>query len=313
MSIAGIHLVFKGKAASAGAVCAVVAGLCGPASASSPAGVEVANTARLSYLDSGEERSATSNTVRLRVLQVLDVRVEAAEAFRDPRDGSCSLGFRISNPGNGPQTYRLDVAASGFGPQTPALTVEGGEPGRLTLAASGSGLARLRGGSIGDACRAELTATAEAGHGAPGLLLPGAGLQGVDAVVGATGARGRAEASVAPTGGVGGGAGDVRVMKRQSVRDPDGGARTVPGAIVTYTLEVDLGDRPVSAVGLADPIPAGLAYVPGSLRLDAAALTDAADGDGGRFDGRAVEVRLDAAAARRRVVTFQTRILQPGA
>lgn len=101
---------------------------------------------------------------------------------------------------------------------------------------------------------------------------------------------------------------EAALVKTQSVRAPDGSARAVSGAVVTYTLAARL---PAGAEGarIDDPVPAGASYVPGSLRLDGTPLTDAADDDAGRFDGAAVAVALDpGAAARARTVTFQVRL-----
>jgi uncharacterized repeat protein (TIGR01451 family) len=62
------------------------------------------------------------------------------------------------------------------------------------------------------------------------------------------------------------------------------GCRIAPGSIVTYRIELV---APVSAnldgLVLADPIPSGMSYVPGSIVVNGAAKTDAADGDQADF------------------------------
>ncbi|MEI9849934.1 MAG: hypothetical protein WDN24_02545 [Sphingomonas sp.] len=57
------------------------------------------------------------------------------------------------------------------------------------------------------------------------------------------------------------------------------------------------------------PSPPGTDYVPGSIRLDGTALTDAADADAGSFDGAGVRVALgDVAAPATRRIEFQVKI-----
>ncbi|HVH11823.1 MAG TPA: DUF11 domain-containing protein, partial [Longimicrobium sp.] len=70
------------------------------------------------------------------------------------------------------------------------------------------------------------------------------------------------------------------------------------GDTLTYTLSwANRGDATAPGASLADPLPAGVRYVPGSLRLNGAPLTDDADGDAGRVERAAdgtetVHVRL---------------------
>ncbi len=93
---------------------------------------------------------------------------------------------------------------------------------------------------------------------------------------------------------------------QRAARSP--GARPVSGAIVTYRLEAAF---PVAApaVVIDDAIPAGTVFVPGSVTLDGAAQSDAADVDAARFDGTAVRVALgDQPGGTTRIVRFQVRI-----
>lgn len=127
------------------------------------------------------------------------------------------------------------------------------------------------------------------------------------------------------TGGTGGGGTDggtsqpatfhvgkvsAQLIKTQSVVDPTGGARAIPGSVVTYSLEARFGSGvALSQAMVSDPIPAGATYVAGSLTLDGAPLSDAADSDAGRFAGAGIEVGLgDIAAPTVRTVTFKVRI-----
>ncbi len=72
-------------------------------------------------------------------------------------------------------------------------------------------------------------------------------------------------------------------FKSQSVRAADGSQNAVRDAVITYTLEARFSDA-VTGARIVDPIPDGTVFVPGSLMLDGAALTDGADGDAGRFE-----------------------------
>jgi len=67
------------------------------------------------------------------------------------------------------------------------------------------------------------------------------------------------------------------------VRAADGSQNAVRDSVITYTLEARF-TAAVTGARIADPIPAGTVFVPGSLTLDGAPLSDAADGDAGRFD-----------------------------
>ncbi len=73
------------------------------------------------------------------------------------------------------------------------------------------------------------------------------------------------------------------LFKRQSVRAADGSQNAVRDSVITYTLEARFAGA-VTGARIADPIPLGTVFVPGSLTLDGAPLSDAADGDAGRFD-----------------------------
>lgn len=84
------------------------------------------------------------------------------------------------------------------------------------------------------------------------------------------------------------------------VNDPFNGAvnpKAIPGAVVRYTITVTNNSTTTGAdsVVLTDQIPTNTTFVPGSLTLNAAALTDGADADAGRFEaGPPAQVVVDA-------------------
>jgi len=77
------------------------------------------------------------------------------------------------------------------------------------------------------------------------------------------------------------------------VSDPVAGTtnpHAIPGAVMLYTITVTNSSTTsaASAVVLTDAIPANTTYVAGSMTLNAAALTDASDADGGTTTGAPV-------------------------
>jgi hypothetical protein len=69
------------------------------------------------------------------------------------------------------------------------------------------------------------------------------------------------------------------------------------------------GTGSLANLRVADPVPAGTTYQPGSLTLDGGPLTDADDADSGSFTGTAISVGLgNVAAGTTRTITFQVKI-----
>jgi uncharacterized repeat protein (TIGR01451 family) len=100
----------------------------------------------------------------------------------------------------------------------------------------------------------------------------------------------------------------IRVNLAKSVDRP---TATV-GDVVTYTITYTaIGAGTATALQIADVVPLGASYVPGTLRFRGAPVTDAADADAGAFDAanNAVVVRAgDVAAGQSGTVSFQTRV-----
>jgi uncharacterized repeat protein (TIGR01451 family) len=86
----------------------------------------------------------------------------------------------------------------------------------------------------------------------------------------------------------------LAVVKSSAIiSDPVNGVtspRAIPGATMEYTITVTNSSTTAaaSAVTLTDSIPANTTYVAGSMKLNAVALTDAADADGGSTTGAPV-------------------------
>lgn len=103
------------------------------------------------------------------------------------------------------------------------------------------------------------------------------------------------------------GLGFVMNKRVLSVADPLGGVLLMPGATVTYQITVNLaGVGAATGLVVSDPIPANLTYVPGSIVVGGAAMTDAIDADSAQFATNTVTVSLgNVAAPASVVITFR--------
>lgn len=317
-------------AAALGLACLVPAGAL---AAGTAAGTAIVNTAQVTYTLGSTTTSATSNTITLRVAELLDASVTPLVPVQNVRSGDVGrvLPFRVTSVGNGPESWRLEIDAARPGdqfdptPQAPVLYLDTDNSGSLTPAdlpyvPGTNDPALLPDGSVlvfavldvpagltdGDRGTVLLRATALTGSGAPGTVFPGLGEGGGDAVAGASGARPSATADLLVAGF------DIAVVKSVTVDDGAGGTQPLPGARLTYELRVTVtGPGTAPALVLTDAVPASTTYVPGSLLLDGGALTDAADADAGELAvGPVVTVRLGdvAGGSPVKVVRFAVRI-----
>jgi uncharacterized repeat protein (TIGR01451 family) len=296
-----------------------------------PANTAISNTATATFTDpGGQPRTVNSNTSTLRVDELLGAVVVSNDAGNvgvlSPDDDR-PLSYTITNPGNGSEPYTLSANASlggdQYDPTDVRIYLDNGngifEPGVDTLYSPGVNDPVLgpdqsrvvfitsdtpAGRAIGDTAAARLTATAVTGSGAPGTTFAGQGTGGVDAVVGATTATANAQGvyAVSQT--------QSTLTKSQTVLDPFGGNHPIPGAVITYTITMNLsGTGTITGAQIDDAIPANTTYVAGSLTLDTVSQTDAADADAGRFTGTAIAVNLGSVPApATHTVTFQVRI-----
>ena len=71
----------------------------------------------------------------------------------------------------------------------------------------------------------------------------------------------------------------MSLLKSASIVDPFGGSDPVPGATITYSIDVTVtGAGTATGVVISDPIPVDTTYVNSSMALGGAPLTDAVDG-----------------------------------
>lgn len=300
--------------------------------AGTAAGLQIDNTASVAYTLGSATITEPSNTVSIVVAEVLDTTVTLQSAAVSVSPGSTNqvLVYRVTNTGNGSEPFRLtiDNAIGGddFDPvaATPVIYFDADSSNSLTPAdtpytpggndpvlAADAFTTVLVVNSIptplanGARGFSQLRAAALTGTGAPGTVFAGQGTAGTDAIAGTTGGDGDATGEYLVA--------DLRLtaVKSATVLDPFGGSRPMPRAQVTYQVVITpTGSGTASGVVFTDPIPANTTYVPASLRLNGAALTDdGADADAGSYQStptRAVRVALGSLgqAAGPQTITF---------
>ena len=293
------------------------------------AGTLIENTASATYDGGAGPVTIPSNTITVKVDELLDVTVTSRDSGPvSAAPGSAVLTFELTNTGNGPEAYTLAanpaVAGNDFDTTVNGLAVDTNgngvyDPGvdqMLTGPATTAAIAAdasltvfvlvtIPGGvADGDQSDVSLLAEAVTGTGAPGTAFTGQGAGGGNAIVGSTGANATA------TGSLSVGITDVDLIKSATVLDPFGGTGIVPGATITYAIRAEVrGSGSVSDLVVTDAAPADTTYVAGSLKLDGATLTDAADADAGRSGTSGISVDLGTVSGgSSRTVTFQVTI-----
>ena len=294
------------------------------------AGTLIQNTATASYTSGGGTVTMQSNTVTVKVDQVIGVAVTTLTSSPVTIGaGTSVLTYQVTNNGNGSDTFDLtgapNVSGNAFNAtlQTVAIDSNGNgtyDPGVDTVISNGAAsqamapdaaikvflvVAAPAGATDTQTSQVRLTATSAIGSGTPGTLFAGKGVGGVDAVVGATGGTanslGALIASLAT----------VTLTKSATINDPYGGANPVPGAIVTYAIVAHVaGSGTATGLTINDPFPTGTTYQVGTLMLNGAGLTDAADTDAGAVSASAVAVTLGnvAGGGADKTITFKVKI-----
>lgn len=304
-------------------------GLLVPANAAAggvTAGTLIENTAVASYDDGAGARTINSNTVTVRVDELLDVTLTSLDPGPvSTRPGDAVLTFELTNQGNGPEAFNLSanpaVAGNDFDVTVRSIAIDSNGNGTydagideiLTAPQTTAVLAADAtltvfvlvtvpdGASDTQTSNVALTAEAVTGSGAPGTVFADAGVDGGDAIVGTTGALATARGQLVV------GVARVELIKSVTLRDPFGGTSAVPGTIATFTILARVsGSGTINDLIVTDAIPEGTTYAPGTLALDNAALSDVEDGDAGAAsDAAGIAVDLgDIAADGSHTVTF---------
>lgn len=319
----------------AAAICASLFGAAPAMAVGTPAGTIIQNTATVVFDLAGTPVTLQSNTTVITVVERIDVVVtrQSPQILVAPGDNNRAILFTLTNTGNGSETFGLAVDSALGGddfdpnPAVPSIYFDSDASGDLTVGdiaySAGSNDPVLAAdasvdvfivndipGTVvnGQLGLSQLTATALTGTAAPGTVYAGQGDGGVDAVIGTSGG------SDADTGEYLVSDVMISIIKSQAVADPFGGLQAVPGATITYTITIEVTSSGTATASVFnDLIPTYTSYVPGSILLNAVALTDATDADAGEYDtsgAPAVVVRLGdlTVADGIQTVNFQVRI-----
>lgn len=315
---------------------AAVAGLLGTAIVSVPAqaagvvaGTLIQNTATATFTSGTSTGSIQSNTVTVKVDELLDVSVSGLTTGAvTTASGEAILAYSLTNTGNGPEAFviGLDPAVAGNafdvtvqsifadtngnGSYDPGVDQPLGAGATTALLAPDTSLKLFVVVSLpadagdGETSQLRLTADAATGTGAPGTVFAGQGDGGGDAVAGASGGTGTALDSVLAS------LASVSLLKTATIADPFRGTQPVPGATVTYTLVATVsGTGSANGLHITDIIPAGTTYMPGSLTLEGIGLSDGADSDAGIAGASGIDVTIGTApTGTSKTVTFAVTI-----
>ncbi|MBX9884593.1 MAG: hypothetical protein K2X68_06440 [Novosphingobium sp.] len=294
------------------------------------AGTLIENTATATYQTGTATGTVVSNKVTVKVDELLDVAVATlSTAPATANNEPAVLIYSVTNSGNGPEAFNLaadpKVSGNAFDGAIKSVVLDSNnngiyDPGVDTVLTAGSLATPILapdksvkvfllvtlpvGATDAQTSQVRLTATAQTGTGTPGTSFAGKGEGGGDAVVGLTTASANSLAALIAS------LANITLTKSATILDPFGTAKPVPGAVVTYALAAKVtGSGALEGLHVVDTIPDGTTYVPGSLKLDTAALTDAADGDAGIGGASGIDVTLGkVTGGNTRTVVFAVKI-----
>lgn len=290
-----------------------------------PVGTLIQNTATVNFSIAGNPDVAVSNTLSFSVDELVafsfvsnnpsGVPVQSPEVI-------AVLSFTITNDGNGSETFTLSTVQSvsdEFDPSASQIYLDSNANSTYddgvdtlytptvndpTLAMGTSQVVFVVStipSSLNFNDEAELTFTTTSNT----LEGIGTGDGGVDSVMGLQGQSVNVNNKyiVSDTA-------VTQLTKTHTVLDPLGGSAPIQNAVITYTLVLDVtGSGSITSAQIADSIPAGTTYEPGTLTLNATPLTDAADVDPGVFNLTEIQVLLGTVTApTTHTVTFKVRI-----
>lgn len=308
------------------ALCAaVVCASAQVANAGVAAGSQISNTAHVRYELGGIVHEIDTNAVIVRVDELVVFEVsDAVATTTDTNSADTVLAFNVRNAGNGCESVALDASTSTganvadiaidtnndgvFDPAIDAAYIAASAP-RLCPGQSVRVFAIMRQAGTNNATDGEVTLTARGASATDthGDVVVGAGDAGGDVVVGHSLPHRRWFAF--------GDADAVRVslLKSQAVLNKSAATSVNEGDVIAYTLRIRAdGAGQVENAVLTDPLPAGVAYLAGSLSVDGRLLSDGADGDFGDVAGDLITVRLPTAQAPfEHIVTFNARVRAP--
>ena len=275
-------------------------------------GTQIEAAATANFNIAGTQLTAQSNTVSFVVAERVNVTatLQSAQILVSANDVNQALLYTVTNIGNGTESFALTVDSNLGGddfdpiPAVPAIYFDSDSSGDFNAGdqayvAGGNDPSLAPDASIdvfvvndipaavvnGEIGLSELTATSLTGSGSAGTVFAGQGDGGTDAVIGLTGGTASASGEYLVSEVL------INMLKAQQVADPFGGSEPVPGATLTYTITVEVQSSGVATASVVrDAIPIYTTYVPGSMTLNGATLTDVADTDAGEFDSTVPQV-----------------------
>jgi len=278
--------------------------------------------------------SVNSPATTFKVSQIVNVSVTNMDGGQVPvaaGDTGKITSFRIKNEGNGPDSFILTVnnliAGDSFDPTFSSIVVDSTGDGTYnagdTTYVSGTPIALTSGQSVtvyvlnnipdpqanGNTGDTQLQAqSATFNTGILGKVYADGFAPGVDAVLAVVDGASIGQGTYVVSSVI------VTLTKSSVIADPWGGSQAVPGATVTYSIVSHVtGSGTATGFKIVDPIPTNTTYKSNSLKLNATALTDAADidaGDVGLTTANTVTVNLGdvAAGAADSTVSFKVTI-----
>lgn len=294
------------------------------------AGTLIQNTATATYNTGTATGNVSSNTVSVKVDQLLDVAVAGLNSSPVTATSTAAvLTYSVTNTGNGTDSFNLvadpNVSDNAFNGVIQGVYIDSNgnnqyDPGTDTLVASGAPTTPISedgslkvfvvvslpaGATDAQASQVRLTATSAIGSGTPGTVFAGRGQGGTDAVVGSSTASQSALDSLIAS------LATVSLTKSATIADQFSGTSPVPGATVTYSIVAHVtGSGTAEGLHVADVIPANTTYQAGTLTLNGTTLSDATDGDAGTAGSSGIDVALGniAGGSADKTVTFKVKI-----
>ena len=274
------------------------------------AGTIINNEAIASFSIAGQPntRAASASFTVQEIIDVTVTWVDSTNIFADTPEVDAVSQFEVANIGNGIEDFVLTVANSSAAdqfdfvlPGTVEIFIDDSVNGTqgvfdieddlfitsttippetaITVFVAADIPASLVQGDEGFLDLTSASNTAGAAGAATGTILTGLGDSGTDAIVGSTQATAVATA-IYEISTV-----DVSLTKTVlSVTDTFGGNQFLPGATVVYRIELNVSGGPADTLVITDLIPADTTYVPGSIDLDGADMTDASGDDQADFN-----------------------------
>ncbi len=279
-----------------------------------PAGTVIQNVATLDFVVDQKHEQIKSNVATDIVAQLIDLHIDALDSAPpeiQPGQTTPPLAFKITNTGNGSDTFVLEVypaEKNDFSLENPQIYIDSNQNGKydpqdkkaekialdMDIGALFFIVARApdrievqkRKSLAGVAVKGS---SVRGGSGIRGKVHIGKGVDSVDAVDGEKGGVDKAEAFWRYLS-------DKKLYIRQHsyIQDPFGHHEPITGATITYEINITAPEGvTVKNARFRNPIPAHTLYQKGSLRHNSKPLTDRKDRDEGYFDAKNNLIKVD--------------------